>query len=80
MAGHLRLLIGMVGLLTSHVPSLVESEVLGAGARGMSHDSIRAVAETENQDDLHLGRLLVLLWSADAQKRKPEQRPRRSRG
>jgi hypothetical protein len=29
---------------------------------------LRAVAETEHVDDLHLGRLLVLLFSADARK------------
>jgi len=34
----------------------------------MSLRLIKAVAETENLDDLHLGRLLVLLGSADAKK------------
>lgn len=34
----------------------------------MSLRLVRAVAETENLDDLHLGRLLVLLGSADARK------------
>lgn len=32
---------------------------------------LRAVAETENMDDYHLSRLLVLLFSADARKTKP---------
>jgi hypothetical protein len=34
----------------------------------MSLRLIRAVAETENLDDFHLGRLLILLGSADARK------------
>lgn len=34
----------------------------------MSLRLVRAVAETENLDDFHLGRLLVLLGSADARK------------
>jgi hypothetical protein len=34
----------------------------------MSLRLVRAVAETENLDDFHLGRLLVLLASADARK------------
>ena len=34
----------------------------------MSLRLVRAVAETENMDDFHLGRLLVLLGSADARK------------
>jgi hypothetical protein len=32
---------------------------------------VKAVAETENLDDLHLGRLLLLLGSADARKSTP---------
>lgn len=36
--------------------------------RGMSLRLVKAVAETENLDDFHLGRLLVLLASADARK------------
>lgn len=34
----------------------------------MSLRLVKAVAETENMDDFHLGRLLVLLGSADARK------------
>lgn len=37
----------------------------------MSLRLIQAVADSENQDDLHLGRLLVLLGSADARKTTP---------
>jgi len=37
----------------------------------MSIRLIKAVAETENLDDFHLGRLLVLLGSADLRKTKP---------
>jgi hypothetical protein len=37
----------------------------------MSLRLIQAVAETENLDDFHLGRLLVLLASADARKSTP---------
>jgi hypothetical protein len=37
----------------------------------MSIRLIKAVAETENLDDFHLGRLLVLLGSADARKSTP---------
>lgn len=37
----------------------------------MSLRLIKAVAETENLDDFHLGRLLVLLGSADARKSTP---------
>lgn len=37
----------------------------------MSLRLIRAVAETENLDDFHLGRLLVLLGSADARQTSP---------
>jgi hypothetical protein len=38
----------------------------------MSLRLIRAVAETENLDDFHLARLLILLRSADARKRTTE--------
>jgi hypothetical protein len=37
----------------------------------MSLRLVKAVAETENLDDFHLGRLLVLLGSADARKSTP---------
>ena len=37
----------------------------------MSLRLVKAVAETENMDDFHLGRLLVLLGSADARKASP---------
>lgn len=37
----------------------------------MSFRVIKAISDTENLDDLHLGRLLVLLWSADSRKSTP---------
>ena len=37
----------------------------------MSLRLVKAVAETENLDDFHLGRLLVLLGSADLRKNTP---------
>lgn len=46
----------------------------------MSLRMIRAMAEAENTDDLHLGRLLVLLRSADARKAKPETKARAVEG
>lgn len=46
----------------------------------MSIRLIKAVAETENLDDLHLARLLVLLGSADARKTKPETKAKAVEG
>lgn len=46
----------------------------------MSIRLIMAVAETENLDDFHLGRLLVLLGSADARKTKPETKAKAVEG
>ena len=46
----------------------------------MSLRLIKAVAETENLDDFHLGRLLVLLRSADARKLKPETKAKAVEG
>lgn len=46
----------------------------------MSLRLVRAAADAENLDDLHLGRLLVLLRSADARKAKPETKARAVEG
>ena len=46
----------------------------------MSLRLVRAVAETENLDDYHLGRLLVLLGSADARKSNPNTKPKAIEG
>lgn len=46
----------------------------------MSLRLVRAAAEAENLDDLHLGRLLVLLRSADARKAKPETKAKAVEG
>jgi len=46
----------------------------------MSLRLVRAAAEAENLDDLHLSRLLVLLRSADARKTKPETKARAVEG
>jgi hypothetical protein len=46
----------------------------------MSLRLVRAVAETENLDEFHLSRLLLLLGSADARKRTPETKARAVEG
>jgi hypothetical protein len=46
----------------------------------MSLRLVKAVAETENLDDFHLGRLLVLLGSADARKTTPLTRAKAVEG
>ncbi len=46
----------------------------------MSLRLIQAVADSENRDDLHLGRLLVLLRSADARKTTPATKARAIEG
>jgi hypothetical protein len=46
----------------------------------MSLRLVKAVAETENLDDFHLGRLLVLLGSADARKSTPLTRAKAVEG
>ena len=51
---------------------LVVSRILDSGTITMSLRLLRAAAETENTDDFHLVRLLILLRGADLRKRKPE--------
>src|SRR5665213_1242693 len=46
----------------------------------MSLRIVKAVAEAENRDDLHLGRILVLLGSADARKSTPATKVRAIEG
>src|SRR6201989_1980833 len=46
----------------------------------MSLRLIRAVSETENLDDFHLGRLMVLLGSADQRKATPETKAKAVEG
>lgn len=46
----------------------------------MSLRLVRAVAETENLDDFHLSRLLVLLGSADARKKKQQDKQKAVEG
>jgi hypothetical protein len=46
----------------------------------MSLRLIRAVADAETSDELHLARLMVLLLSADAKKRTPETKARAVEG
>jgi hypothetical protein len=46
----------------------------------MSLRLVKAVAETENLDDFHLSRLLVLLGSADARKKKQQDKQKAVEG
>ncbi|VVT10008.1 conserved hypothetical protein [Sphingomonas sp. EC-HK361] len=59
----------------------MEPSISAQSAGGhMSLRLVQAVAETENLDDFHLGRLLVLLASADARKSTPSTKAKAVEG
>src|ERR1700687_705743 len=59
---------------------LVQFSVPDTGGSSMSLRLVKAVAETENLDDFHLGRLLVLLGSADARRNTAATKPKAVEG
>ena len=46
----------------------------------MSLRILKTLAETENRDELHMSRLLILLQSADARKKTPETKAKAVEG